>query len=117
VQAKEKGHAEPDESRARRIAWAVLLKRVFEVDALRCPACGGRMRLIAAITDPSVARQILECLALPPRAPSLAPTNEGVRGSAVGQGVFEATFAPTQSDPGFDFDQSPTEDRSPNGAS
>jgi hypothetical protein len=109
--------ADRSESLPRRIAWADLLKRVFEVDALRCPGCDGRMRLIAAIMDPSVARQILECLAVPPRAPPLAPTNEGGRGSPVGQDVFEATFAPTQSDPGFDFDQSPTEDLSQNDAS
>ena len=34
-------------------------KRVFEIDVLRCPDCSGRMRLIAAITDASVAQRIL----------------------------------------------------------
>ncbi len=29
-------------------AWAELPQRVFEVDALRCPACGHRMRVPAA---------------------------------------------------------------------
>jgi hypothetical protein len=58
---------------ARRLAWAALLQRVFEVDALRCPGCGVRMRLIAAIEDPEVARKILECLDLPARAPPLEP--------------------------------------------
>ena len=67
---------ERSESLARRIAWADLLKRVFEIDALRCPNCRGRMKKIAAITDPGVARRILECLALPPRAPPLAPADE-----------------------------------------
>ncbi len=33
--------AERGESLVRRIAWADLLKRVFEIDALRCPGCGG----------------------------------------------------------------------------
>ncbi len=56
----------------RRTAWADLLKRVFEVDALVCPECGGRMRILAAITDPDVARRILDCLGLPPRAPPIA---------------------------------------------
>ena len=51
--------AERSESLARRIAWADLLKRVFEIDALRCPGCGGRMRLLAAITDPIVALQLV----------------------------------------------------------
>jgi ribosomal protein S27AE len=54
---------------ARRTRWAALLLRVFEVDALRCPRCGSRMRLIAAIEDPAVAERILECLKLPSRAP------------------------------------------------
>jgi hypothetical protein len=57
--------------RAGRICWAALLQRVFEIDAIRCPRCGGVMRLIAAIEDPDVARRILECLKLPARAPPL----------------------------------------------
>ena len=71
------------------------------------------MRLLAAITDPVVARRILECLALPPRAPPLAPANEIDLGPVVGRSAFEPTLAPApaQSDSGFDFDQSPSEDR------
>ncbi len=57
----------------RRLPWAELLQRVFEVDALRCPRCGSTMRLIAAIEDPMVARRILECLKLPARAPPPEP--------------------------------------------
>ncbi|MCP5055691.1 MAG: hypothetical protein GY937_03080, partial [bacterium] len=55
----------------RRTAWADLLQRVFEVDALCCPRCGEPMRLLAAIEDPDVARKILECLGLPARGPPL----------------------------------------------
>ena len=62
----------------RRLAWAALLQRVFEVDALRCPGCGARMRLLAAIGDPAVARKILECLDLPARAPPLEPAPSSV---------------------------------------
>jgi hypothetical protein len=51
--------------------WAAQLLRVFEVDALRCPRCGSKMRLIAAVEDPHVARRILECLKLSARAPPL----------------------------------------------
>jgi hypothetical protein len=39
----------------RRYLWADLLQRVFEVDALCCPRCGGRMRMLAAITEAAVA--------------------------------------------------------------
>jgi hypothetical protein len=57
---------------ARRLRWAELLKRVFELEALRCPVCKGRMRVLAAITQPDVAKRILKCLALPARAPPIA---------------------------------------------
>jgi hypothetical protein len=57
--------------RSRRMRWASLLQRVFEVDTLRCPRCGSKLRLVAAIEDPTVARKILECLKLPARAPPL----------------------------------------------
>jgi len=50
-----------------------LLQRVFEIDALRCPCCGSTLRLVVAIEDPIVTRQILECLALPARARALGP--------------------------------------------
>jgi hypothetical protein len=33
---------------------------VFEVDPLRCAACGGTMRVIAFILDPVVIRKILQ---------------------------------------------------------
>jgi hypothetical protein len=66
------------------------------------------MRLIAAITDPSVASRIPEFLALPPRAPPLAPANEIDREPIVGRGAFDRTSAKADGDtpPGFDFDQS-----------
>jgi Putative transposase/Transposase zinc-binding domain len=40
-----------------RIDWATLLKRVHDVDALACP-CGGRLRVIALITEPEVVATI-----------------------------------------------------------
>ena len=48
----------------RRWRWAELLQRVFAVDVLACPNCGGRMRLIATIEDPRVVRRILTHLGL-----------------------------------------------------
>ena len=84
----------------RRLRWAALLQRVFEVDALRCPSCGARLRLIAAIEDPDVARKILECLDLPARAPPLQPAPSSV---ALGP---EADFA-DQEQQNWEFDQTP----------
>lgn len=47
-----------------RLDWAALLKRVFGVDVLKCPRCQGKMRLIACIEEPDVAKKILEHLGL-----------------------------------------------------
>jgi hypothetical protein len=38
---------------APRLDWAKLLRRTFAIDALRCGHCGGRLRLLAAITKPA----------------------------------------------------------------
>jgi len=57
--------------RLRRLAWADLLRRVFAVDVLECPRCGGRMRLLATIHPPDATRAVLECRALPSRAPPI----------------------------------------------
>jgi energy-coupling factor transporter ATP-binding protein EcfA2 len=47
--------AAPEASRR----WAALLRRIFEVDPLRCPHCAGPMRIVAVITQTSVIDQIL----------------------------------------------------------
>jgi hypothetical protein len=45
--------------RPKQMSWADLLMRVWAIDALKCPYCGGRMRLIAAIHDPDAITAIL----------------------------------------------------------
>ena len=42
-----------------RMRWADLLMRVWAIDALKCPHCGGRMRPIAAIHAPDAITAIL----------------------------------------------------------
>jgi hypothetical protein len=39
-----------------------LLQRIFEVDPLRCPRCGGDMRIVAFVLDHQVVHAILEHL-------------------------------------------------------
>jgi hypothetical protein len=58
------------------------------------------MRVIAAITEPTVAKRILECMGLPPRAPPLKPAR--VVGFASGPWLGEIEAA--------GFDQSPPDD-------
>ena len=57
----------------RRLAWVVLLARVFAIDVSVCPRCGGRMRLIAAQTDPDSIRTYLTGVGLPAEPPIIAP--------------------------------------------
>ncbi len=87
---------------SRRMAWADLLQRVFGVDALCCPRCGARMRVLSAITDPDVARRILDCLRMPSRAPPLA----AARPRAEERLEEPSSELDWGDDPGFDFDQS-----------
>lgn len=44
------------------MTWAQRLKRVFNIDIQTCQACGGAVRIIAAIEDPAVIRSILDHL-------------------------------------------------------
>ena len=47
--------------------------RVFLVDALDCPRCHGRMRIVAAVMEATAVERILSHLCHEPRAPSLTP--------------------------------------------
>jgi len=40
--------------REARRRWAELLRRIYEVDPLTCPACGGAMRILAFLTERAV---------------------------------------------------------------
>jgi hypothetical protein len=55
--------------RGSRLPWALLLKRVFMTDALTCPKCQGRMKILAAITKPEAIRKIMDHLGIPGEAP------------------------------------------------
>ena len=58
--------AEPPDDpdlRALRHRWAELIRRIYEVDPLVCPRCGGPMRIIAFITQPKIIATILAHLA------------------------------------------------------
>jgi rhodanese-related sulfurtransferase len=53
--------------------WAALMRRVFALDVLACPRCGGRLRVIATVQDPAVVRAILAHLGLAPGPDSPGP--------------------------------------------
>ena len=68
--------------RGRRYPWAELLRRVFEVEVLVCPHCGGRRRLLAAVTAPESIERVLRAMGLPCEAPELAAARAPPGGDA-----------------------------------
>jgi hypothetical protein len=56
-----------------RILWAALLKRTFRFDVEVCVHCGGRMRIVAAVTDPASIKRYLDGVGLPSEIPEIRP--------------------------------------------
>ena len=74
--AKQITHAEDIEyednsvsAKAKRSAWARLIKKVYEVDPLICLKCGNEMRIMSVITDKTQVMRILRHLWKIGRAP------------------------------------------------
>jgi len=44
------------------VNWARFPRRIFEVDPLLCPRCGGGLAVVAVLTDPKVVDRILRPL-------------------------------------------------------
>ncbi|WP_437776236.1 transposase [Sorangium sp. So ce1097] len=61
---------------SRYVEWAVLMKRSFGFDALRCPRCERRTRVLSTITDSAVVRRILDHLNLPSQPRTAAPARD-----------------------------------------
>jgi hypothetical protein len=55
------------------MTWAALIKVVYEVDPLKCPKCGGTMKIVSFIEETPVIEKILRHCKLwkevPPRPP------------------------------------------------
>jgi len=56
-----------------RFTWAALIKLVYEVDPLKCPKCGGVMKIVSFIEDDSVIERILRHCNLWKDLPSRGP--------------------------------------------
>jgi hypothetical protein len=44
--------------------WAEMIRKVYEVDPMVCPRCGGQMKVIAFLTDYAVVDRIIDHLKL-----------------------------------------------------
>ena len=60
-----------------RIDWARLMWRVWAVDVLLCPGCGGRMKMIAALTEREAIVRILEHLGVSTEMPRMRRSRDG----------------------------------------
>jgi uncharacterized protein YbaR (Trm112 family) len=49
------------------------MRRVFDLDVLACPRCGGRLRVVATVRDPRAVRAILAHRARAAERPGPAP--------------------------------------------
>ena len=56
-----------------RLLWAALLARTFRLDMETCPHCGGKMRIVAAITDGASIKKYLDGVGLPSVIPEIKP--------------------------------------------
>jgi hypothetical protein len=65
--------------------WAELLRRVYEVDPLKCPNCAAAMRIVAFITKQDVVDQILHHLR---SKNSRAPPRDIARAGAAAAPMF-----------------------------
>ena len=69
--------APPSVVKGGRIEWARLLWRVWKIDALKCPACQGRMTIIAALTERVGIVRVLEHLGVSTEVPRMRRTRDG----------------------------------------
>ena len=52
-----------------------MIRKVYEVDPMTCPKCGGRMKIVAFITEVSVVDRIIDHLKLGFVADRLPPSS------------------------------------------
>jgi len=80
-----------------RIPWARLMKRVFNVDPLRCPKCLEAMTIVAFVTDPATIAAILRQRGMhqDPLVPSCPPRGPPQLHLPLTWGGAQASSAPT----------------------
>ena len=67
----------PTKPTSPRIDWATLLRRVWNLDVLRCPACDGRMHMIAAVEERTAIAKILAHLGVSTEVPRMTRSRDG----------------------------------------
>jgi hypothetical protein len=81
-----------------RVEWAVLLRRTYGIDALRCPKCAARMRVLATITDSGVVKKILSHLGRRTEPLSRARARDPTGQESFDEGAASTRATPPRSD-------------------
>jgi Putative transposase len=81
-----------------RLPWATLLRRVFLVDALDCPRCHGRMRIVAAVMKATAVERILRHLGHEPRAPTFTPARAPPERDLIDESSYDFVDEPAPED-------------------
>ena len=56
--------AEEEDKRVPSKGWAEMIRKVYEVDPMLCPECGGAMKIVAFVTDDRAVDRIIDHLKL-----------------------------------------------------
>jgi len=88
------GDTEPNTPYRRkcRMTWATLIKAVFEVDPLKCPTCGGTMKIVAFIEKELVIEKILRHCDLWKEEPARPPPENVLVESIASETVYDYSF-------------------------
>ena len=60
---KDEGH------RQRRLSWAKMIQKVYEIDPLLCSFCGAEVKILSFIIESKTINKILDCMGLPSQKP------------------------------------------------
>ena len=58
-----------DGHRQRRLSWAKMIQKVYEIDPLLCAFCGGEVKILSFIIKPKTIKTILDAMDLPSQKP------------------------------------------------
>ena len=75
-------------------AWAALISRIYEVDPLQCPRCGGRMELMAVIVEVDEVTRLLNYFELPTGFPKTLPARSPPEAEAAASPDEESQLDP-----------------------
>ena len=59
----------PSSSFLRMHSWHTMIQKVYEIDPLLCPFCGGEVKILSFIIKPKTIKKILDAMDLPSQKP------------------------------------------------